>query len=352
MGNSKTQKYKIITLNPQVVLDYFTVVKKYTKFEMEYCLDFTKGGSKNRVIMMTDEYNENPLFEQMRYQLETKNEQQDKKQLLIDKIIFLDFARLFQTNSDLKKDYDFSKKKWTKEELFLGASNDKMYFLFKNGFYIQYENKKVHYVPFDASASMLRACRISFIDEELKEAMDERLSLGIDFSTVQVRPHKYFAYRGLYLTDCIRIKNDEKLVLDENTVIVLDDSNHYYLSGSKPGKVVVPVITAMENDDAYWDIKKTEENPKMNSFDGEGMISGTYAALLNEKNKTIGATSYQIRMPFIKGMLHKVNFHDFFKEYGKMSNDTPYYIKDVYGIKRDINKAHIILTKSMFKCYD
>ena len=352
MGNSKTQKYKIITLNPQVVLDYFTVVKKYTKFEMEYCLDFTKGGSKNRVIMMTDEYNENPLFEQMRYQLETKNEQQDKKQLLIDKIIFWDFARLFQTNSDLKKDYDFSKKEWTKEELFWGASNDKMYFLFKNGFYIQYENKKVHYVPFDASASMLRACRISFIDEELKEAMDERLSLGIDFSTVQVRPHKYFAYRGLYLTDCIRIKNDEKLVLDENTVIVLDDSNHYYLSGSKPGKVVVPVITAMENDDAYWDIKKTEENPKMNSFDGEGMISGTYAALLNEKNKTIGATSYQIRMPFIKGMLHKVNFHDFFKEYGKMSNDTPYYIKDVYGIKRDINKAHIILTKSMFKCYD
>ena len=110
MGNSKTQKYKIITLNPQVVLDYFTVVKKYTKFEMEYCLDFTKGGSKNRVIMMTDEYNENPLFELMRYQLETKNEQQDKKQLLIDKIIFLDFARLFHTNSVLKKDYDFSKK--------------------------------------------------------------------------------------------------------------------------------------------------------------------------------------------------------------------------------------------------
>ena len=51
MGKSKVQKYKIITLNPQVILDYFTVVKKIKKIEMEYCLDFTKGGSKNRVII-------------------------------------------------------------------------------------------------------------------------------------------------------------------------------------------------------------------------------------------------------------------------------------------------------------
>ena len=352
MGKSKVQKYKIITLNPQVILDYFTVVKKIKKIEMEYCLDFTKGGSKSRAIMMTDEYSENPLFEQMRYQLEANNENQDEKQLLIDKIIFLDFTKLFQTNSELKEDYDFSKKEWTSQELSLASINDKMYFLFKNGFDIQYENKKVHYVPFDASASMLRSCRISFIDEELKEAMDERLSLGMDFSTIQVRPHKYFAYRGLYLTDCIRVKTDEKLVLDENTVVVIDDSSHYYLSGSKPGNVAVPMITAVENENAYWNIKKTEENPKMNSFDGEGMISSAYVALLNEKNKTKDATSYQVRMPFIKGMLHKVDFHEFFKEYGKRTADTPYYIKDVYGIKRDLNKAHIILTKSMFKCFD
>ena len=355
MGKSKIQKYKIITLNPQVLLEHFSVVKKYLKYEMEYCLDFSKGVSgKSRSIMMTDEYNENPLFEQMRYELAARNldEKQDKKQLLEDKIVFLDFSQLFQKNAELKKAYDFSKKEWTKEELFSDSIHDKMYFLFKNGFYIQYDDKKVHYVPFDGSASMLRACRISFIDEELKEAMDTRLCLGMDFSNIQVRPHKYFAYRGLYLTDCIRVKNDENLVLDENTVIVIEDSNHYYLSGNKPGDVVIPVITANEKEDTSWEIKKAEENPKMNSFDGEGMISSAYADLINQKNKTIEATSYQVRMPFIKGMLHKVDFHEFFREYGKMSKDTPYYIKDVYGIKRDLNKAQIILTKSMFKCYD
>ena len=132
---------------------------------------------------MTDEYNENPLFAQMRYHLEKAK---GDKELLIKSLFFVDFAEMFQRNAGLKKPYDFSKKQWTKEELFGDNINDKMYFLFKNGFYVQYEEEKVHYIPFDGSASMLRACRISFIDERMKAAIDERLCLGMDFSTIQV----------------------------------------------------------------------------------------------------------------------------------------------------------------------
>ena len=350
MGKSKKQKYRIITLNPQILLEHFSVVKKQSKFELEYCLDFTKGSNnRNRAILMTDEYNENPLFTQMRYYF---GKEQAESKLLIKALFFMDFSEMFQENTELKKPYDFSKTQWTKEEVYGDNINDKMYFLFKNGFYVQYEEEKVHYVPFDGSASMFRNCRISFIDERMKEPMDERLCLGMDFSTIQVRPHKYFAYRGLYLTDCIRIKEDENLILNENTVIVLEDSNHYYLSGKEPGDVVVPVITAKEQEDTYWAIKKEENCPQINAFDGEGLISSYYADLINQKNKSVGATSYQIRMPFIKGMLHKVDFHGFFKEYGKLSEKEPYEIKDIFGIKRDLNKAQIILNKSMFKCYD
>lgn len=350
MEKNRVQKYKIITLNPQIILEYFSVVKKSTKYEIEYCLDFKQGSSiKNRAILMTDEYNENPLFAQMRYHLEKAK---GDKELLIKSLFFVDFAEMFQRNAGLKKPYDFSKKQWTKEELFGDNINDKMYFLFKNGFYVQYEEEKVHYIPFDGSASMLRACRISFIDERMKAAIDERLCLGMDFSTIQVRPHKYFAYRGLYLTDCTRVKENTNLVLDENSVIVIDDSNHYYLSGKEPGEVVVPVITAKEQEDTYWTVKKEEENPRINAFDGEGLISSYYSDLINEKNKIMGATSYQVRMPFVKGMLHKVDFHSFFKEYGKMPEKEPYIIKDIFGIDRDLNKAQIILNKSMFKCYD
>ena len=350
MGKSTTQKYKIITLNPQILLGNFSVVKKQSKYELEYSLDFTKGrGNRSRVILMTDEYNENPLFAQIRYHF---GKQQAGKEFLIKKLLFLDFSEMFRENADLKKPYDFSKKEWTKEELFEESIHDKMHFLFQNGFYVQYEEEQVHYVPFDASASMLRACCISFIDERLKDALDERLCLGMDFSMIQVRPHKYFAYRGLYLTDCIRVKDDEQLVLDEKTVIVIEDASHYYLSGKNPGKVAVPVITAKEREDTYWTIRKDEECPQINSCDGEGLISNYYSDLMNAKNKSKGATSYQVRMPFIKGMLHKVDFHGFFKEYGKMSEKEPYIIRDIFGIERDLNKAQIILNKSMFKCYD
>ena len=47
----------------------------------------------------------------------------------------------------------------------------------------------------------------------------------------------------------------------------------------------------------------------------EGLISKEYAARLN---KALGGrhTSFQIRLPFVKGMLHQVDFHDFFRSAG------------------------------------
>ena len=305
--------------------------------------------------MLTDEYSENPLLAQLRYCLEEQNGQAlptDKKHLLERAVFFLDFAEMFSKNAELKKPYDFSKKEWTKEELLGDSINDKMFFLFKNGFYLAFEDCRIHYVPFDGSASMSRSCRISFIDENLKEAMDERLCLGMDLSKIQVKPHKYFAYRGLYLTDCERVDEIAGLTLDENTVVVIEDSNHYYLSGKEPGNVVVPIITAKEQEDSYWKVRKEENSPKINAFDGEGFISKPFSEGINAGTKKSGATSYQVRMPFTKGMLHTVDFHGFFKEYGKLKADEPYFIRDVYGVQRDLNKVHIILTKSMFKCFD
>ncbi len=356
MSNKNIQKYKIITLNPQIILEHFVIVEKNNKCELEYNLEFSKGSiSQNQAIILTDEYSENPMFAQMRHCLEEKNGQTqtaDKKQLLERAIFFLDFEEMFSKNAELKKPYDFSKKEWKKEELLGDGINDKMYFLFKNGFNLIYEDCQVHYVPFDGSASMSRACRISFVDENIKAVMDERLCLGMDLSKIQVKPHKYFAYRGLYLTDCERVDETAGLTLDENTVVVIDDSTHYYLSGKTPGKVVVPVITAKEREDSYWNVHKKESSPKINAFDGEGFISKKFSEMINTKCKKTGATSYQVRMPFIKGMLHTVDYHEFFKEYGNLKENEPYLIEDVYGVIRDLKKAHIILTKSMFKCFD
>ena len=79
-------------------------------------------------------------------------------------------------------------------------------------------------------------------------------------------------------------------------------------------------------------------------FDGEGLISKQYARLVDEKlcGKKVH-TSFQIRMPYVKGMLHEVDFKDYLD---RSSADT---ITDLWGVEHPIQKVDIILTKSMFK---
>ena len=54
-------------------------------------------------------------------------------------------------------------------------------------------------------------------------------------------------------------------------------------------------------------------------------------------------TSFQVRMPYIKGVLHKVDFKNFLAELGV------FRIKDIWGEYHNIEDVDIILTKSMFK---
>ena len=79
-------------------------------------------------------------------------------------------------------------------------------------------------------------------------------------------------------------------------------------------------------------------------FDGEGLISFQYAKKIDTLffGKDVH-TSFQVRMPYIKGVLHKVDFKSFLSEFGV------YQIKDIWGEYHSIEDVEIILTKSMFK---
>lgn len=142
--------------------------------------------------------------------------------------------------------------------------------------------------------------------------------------------------------------------------------------------------------DGGADIMKIDEEAiRINSlFDGVGMISPRSALAFNRaldpervaaKNlQTVdGATlrdnglavSFQFRMPFCKGMLHTVDFHRFLKDEiikKRLEKQNPglkktelerlaaeeyenLEIEDVFGIKRRIAKAEIILNQSLFK---
>lgn len=54
-------------------------------------------------------------------------------------------------------------------------------------------------------------------------------------------------------------------------------------------------------------------------------------------------TSFQIRMPYVKGMLHQVDFKDFLRRTGTQ------VIQDIWGKNHSVSDVDIILTRSMFK---
>jgi len=62
-------------------------------------------------------------------------------------------------------------------------------------------------------------------------------------------------------------------------------------------------------------------------------------------------SSFQVRMPFAKGVLHSVDFHSFIGEFLEPSEDgSEPMILDMFGRKRSLKEAKIIMTRSMFKC--
>ena len=95
----------------------------------------------------------------------------------------------------------------------------------------------------------------------------------------------------------------------------------------------VPIVTAekgklkTKEETQIWNFSKPEiveiEDIKT-PFDGVGIISPDYAKYINESLNIDGASSFQVRMPFVKGMLHCVDFKGFLSE------------KDAEGMEQDV----------------
>ena len=108
-----------------------------------------------------------------------------------------------------------------------------------------------------------------------------------------------------------------------------------------------PVITLREDrEPGTFYRADTLEDLDITCFDGVGLISKEYAEVVDKA--CCGShihTSFQIRMPYIKGMLHQVDFKDFLKRSGTQS------IVDIWGKAHPVRSVDIILTRSQFKAY-
>ena len=296
-----------------------------------------KDSAGRKIILCEEDCPGNALFRQILNVLPPSDEPAAER--LRASLVFVDFSKVFQRNFSASDKTTPSKEDFLHDE----RTGVAALFDFSDGLELSFDGVAYKtFVPFDKSSNMARSSVISFVDRELKDVLDRRLMLDMDFSEVPVVLSKYYAYRGLYLSSARRIdsfgETDDALLLNQESVIVIED---FY------AHLFEKVFTAEEND-GLWESCTQEKQLTLNSFDGEGLICPSYAARINAQLKT-AAHSFQIRLPFTKGVLHTVDFEKFFDAELDCAG-SKLLIEDIFGQRRDLRQAKIILTASMFKC--
>ena len=192
----------------------------------------------------------------------------------------------------------------------------------------------LHFRAFERSASMSRNNMLSFIRCDLYDAMWERMTLGMSIGKCQLA--KLYAYNGLLFTSGHAV--DSPLFrMDADHIIVVDN----------PRSIVKDVAVVTVEDDGsegpirrYSRVERTADIDVL-EFDGEGLISQELARDLGPFGSD--HYSFQVRLPYIKGMVHKVNFRRLFTEFGVAE------IEDIEGVRHPVSRVNMILTKSMCK---
>jgi hypothetical protein len=243
---------------------------------------------------------------------------------LSDIIFYMDFSGIFDQSGARKK---------------YRVRQEKAKALFRpEGMSLDFGSGPHRYLAFERSGSMSRQARLSFIREDFYDAVRRRIMMDMTIGDCQLS--KLYAYNGLMLSSGIRI---DGIGIDRpHRVVVIDNPTRTERN--------VSVIT-VEDDGTQSSTRKyhrveKKEDIEITCFDGEGLISKEYARVVDEKlcGKKVH-TSFQIRMPYVKGMLHEVDFKDFLTLCG---TDT---ITDLWGMEHSVRDVDVILTKSMFKGY-
>ena len=205
------------------------------------------------------------------------------------------------------------------------------------GVTLDFGNGAQRYLAFERSGSMSRQAKLSFIRADVHDEVRRQIMMDMVVGDCQLS--KLYAYNGLMLSGGVRI--DGINLADSHRVIVV--KNETYRAQSK---VVSVDGTAVSEAVKKYNRKEELRDITVLRYDGEGLISKELAKTVD--NIYCGKHihhSFQIRMPYVKGMVHEVNFKDFLKSAGSE------YITDIWGVRHPVEKVEMILTQSMFKGY-
>ena len=241
---------------------------------------------------------------------------------LKDIIVYIDFSNIFDRRSGQKKYVE---------------RIEKAKAMFRpEGIFLDLGNGGYRYVAFERSANMSRHSRLSFIREDFYEPVKERITLGMKIGKCQLS--KFYAYNGLIMTDGFRVNDmsiwdEKKIIVIDNPTTTVHGANYITVKDDGSDKP----MRRYDRVEKHGDLDVME-------FDGEGLISPEYADFIDYLYcKKHIHTSFQIRMPYTKGVVHEVDFKGFLSEFGVTE------ITDIWGNVHNTADVAIILTKSMFK---
>jgi len=241
---------------------------------------------------------------------------------LADILFYADFSGIFDRKAVQKKYIDRQKQA---EDMFR-----------PEGVTLDFGRGACRYVAFERSGSMSRNSRLSFIRADLYEPVRKRMMVGMTIEKCQLS--KLYAYNGLMLTSGFRVEamslwDAKRIVVVENPITPVYEAN-----------IITVKDDGTENAERKYSRVAETADIEVMEFDGEGLVSAQLAERIDSLycGKHIHH-SFQIRMPYIKGVVHEVDFKTMFAEL-----DVP-YIMDMWGIKHPIDEVDLILTKSMFK---
>lgn len=248
--------------------------------------------------------------------------------------------QLFRQIRILTEDYaDFNK--WIVFIDCAGSANkeDAVSRLIYDGFYL---NGK-HFVLSERSASMTRNSILSFVRDEIIDPLNEAVMLGVHISGAVLS--KYYAYRGLMLSSCHCIEGwlPKVIVVPDKKIIMPKQRVRYLVDKAID-------ITGTDGKTFEWTQKDVEEgvqDVKLNLFDGCGIhhpaITDYIQTYLDIRERP---TSLLLRMPYIKGVTHEIDYPKWFAEHGITK------IQDVWGEWHSVTEdaePMFILTESMYK---
>lgn len=315
-------RYLIRRLSVQAMLSYAQPIG-----DDQYAFSLTPAQTKEVIMGDGETWQEdNAIFFQTMCVLHGSEYEQPTEDALLsdlsDVLLYLDFKGIFDRDAGNPKVALMQKKT---ESMFR-----------PEGITLNFGQGDARYLAFERSGSMSRSAVLSFVRADIYEELSRRMTVGMALGNCQLS--KLYAYNGLLFSSGTRIETD--MLWEKDAIVVIDNPTAVYPD--------VDVIT-VEDRTGIGDVRNYERVEKKSDvavtlFDGEGILSPALAEEIDRLycGKHIH-TSFQIRMPYIKGMVHEVDFHGLFRE------ATVTKITDLWGVEHPIERVRMILTKSQFK---